>query len=166
MQTFPESLSTGHCWIVQNDTFTALGTEIRETGTALLNLPMLPSYDKDSASLPASQWPSGLTSAVCKSGFYTEDTSISGRLNELPHGDSKLDSSVIAVQSLIDTLTLQSVYAFIQNTESAKGHLCEGYGAVPRFPQESQMSFQISPLDFHKFFKTPFKNMMEFSFGL
>lgn len=100
-RTFPESLSTGHCWIVQNDTFTALGTEIRETGTALLNLPMLPSYDKDSASLPAPQRPSGLTSVVCKSGIYIEDTTISGRLNEPPHGDSKLDSCVMQFKALL-----------------------------------------------------------------
>lgn len=105
-------------------TFIALRTGIREPGTALLNLPKLPP-------LPQGQGISAYTMvALCfnltvyKPRFYLEDTTISGRLNEPPFGDSKLNSCVIQSKALLLCLLLSFFVSLFKTIVSAKRHLC------------------------------------------
>lgn len=76
---------------------------------------------KVSASLPTPQLLSGLTSAICKSGFYLEDTTSSGRPNEPPFGDSKLNSCVIQSKAiLIHLLPVCSKHSICKRTSQRR----------------------------------------------
>lgn len=132
MQTFLGSLSTGHCWIMQNGTFTALGTGIREPGTTLQYLSVLPSLPQGRLCLHNGHCLAGLQLSTSQDSIYGHNHLKKTEWTTLWRFQA--EQLCDAVPSPTGIRIPQFVCAFIQNIVICKRTSLQRVWSCPMFP--------------------------------